>query len=83
MNEKELLLHQIAAQYITGKDITLALEGKTAEIDSLYELLVVSKELKEALDNKNIEIDKISNLIEEKKLKTKKFQEISNIVWRL
>ena len=82
MNDRELLLHQVAAKFIIGEDISLSLEGKTAEIDALYDLLIVSRKLRESLNN-NDSIENISFLLEDKKLKTKKFEEISNITWRL
>jgi hypothetical protein len=82
MNDRELLLHQAAAKFIIGEDISLSLEGKSAEIDALYDLLTVSKKLKESLDN-NDSIENISFLLEDKKIKTKKFEEIANITWRL
>jgi hypothetical protein len=82
MNDRELLLHQVAAKFISGEDLSLSLEGKSAEIDALHDLLIVSKKLKESLDN-NDSIENISFLLEDKKLKTKKFEELSNITWRL
>lgn len=82
MNDRELLLHHAAAKFISGEDLSLSLEGKSAEIDALYDLLTVSKKLKESLDN-NDSIENISFLLEDKKIKTKKFEEIANITWRL
>jgi len=82
MNEKEYILHNIAAKYILNETVDIELKGKPAEIDCLFDLLEVSKSLKESLD-KNESIDKISNLLEKKKILTKKFEEISNIRWML
>jgi hypothetical protein len=82
MKKRELLLHNIAARFIVGENIDLELEGNPKELHSLYELLLVSRELKKSLDEGK-DIDKISKLLEEKKIKTREFQEVSNIVWRL
>jgi hypothetical protein len=82
MKKKEYILHNIAAKYILGEDVSVELSGKGPELELLHNLLIVSKELKESLDNgKDISI--ISSLLEEKKILTKKFEEISNITWRL
>lgn len=82
MNKREIYLHNIAAKYILGENIDVELEGKNAEIDALFKLLEVSKELRqELIEENNLEI--ISKLLEEKKTLTKKFEEISNIRWRL
>jgi hypothetical protein len=82
MNQKEIYLHNIAARFILDESLDLEITGKPAEIDALHNLLIVSKSLKEALDN-NKNIETISKLLEEKKVLTKKFEEISNITWRL
>lgn len=82
MNQKEIYLHNIAARFILNETLDLEITGKPAEIDALHNLLIVSKSLKEALDN-NKNIETISKLLEEKKVLTKKFEEISNITWRL
>jgi len=82
MKKKEYILHNIAAKYILGEDVNVELSGKGPELELLHNLLVVSKELKESLDSGN-DIAVISKLLEEKKILTKKFEEISNITWRL
>ena len=82
MKKKEYILHNIAAKYILGEDVSVELSGKGPEIELLHNLLIVSKELKESLDNEK-DISIISSLLEEKKILTKKFEEISNITWRL
>ena len=82
MKKKEYILHNIAAKYILGEDVNVELSGKGPELELLHNLLVVSKELKESLDNEK-DISIISSLLEEKKILTKKFEEISNITWRL
>lgn len=82
MKKRELLLHHIAAKFIVGENIDLELEGNPKELQSLYELLLVSRDLKRSLDEGK-DIDKIAKLLDEKKIKTKEFQEVSNITWRL
>lgn len=82
MNDKEYYLHNVAAKFITGESVDLELEGKSAEIDALYDLLTVSKELRESLRN-NKSLKEVSDLLETKKLLTKNFEELTNITWRL
>lgn len=82
MNKKEYYLHNIAAKFIMGENINLEISGKNAEIESLHDLLVVSKQLKESLDTEE-SIEKISSLLEQKKILTKRFEELTNITWRL
>lgn len=82
MKNKELFLHNVAAKFIIGENLDLELEGKDIEIDTFYDLLVASKNLKEALDN-NQSIESISKLLEQKKVLTRKFQDLTNINWML
>lgn len=82
MNDKEYYLHNIAAKFILGENIDVELEGKPAEIDTLYNLLTTSRKLREALI-KEESISVISKLLEDKKILTKKFEELSNVTWRL
>lgn len=82
MKNKELFLHNIAAKFIMGENLDLELEGKDIEIDTFYNLLVTSKNLKEALDN-NHNLETISKLLEEKKVLTRQFQNLTNITWML
>lgn len=82
MNNKEYYLHNIAAKFILGENIDVELEGKPAEINALYDLLTTSKKLREALI-KEESISIISKLLEDKKVLTKKFEELSNVTWRL
>ena len=82
MNDKEYYLHNIAAKFILGENIDVELEGKPAEIDTLYNLLTTSRKLREALI-KEESISVISKLLEDKKILTKKFVELSNVTWRL
>ena len=82
MNNKDYYIHNVAAKFILGEDVEVQLEGNVAELDAFYNLLKTSKKLKEALD-KNENIENISRLLEDKKILTKKFEELSNITWRL
>ena len=81
-NKKEIILHNIAARYINNEDVDVELNGKLAELSCLKELLDISKKLKISLDN-NTSIDAVINIIEEKKLITKKFESLTGITWRL
>lgn len=82
MNNKELMLHKIAAKYIINEDIDIELNGSYAELLCLKELLDVSKQLKESLED-NSSLEKILNILEIKKSKTNKFESLTGITWRL
>jgi len=82
MTQKEILLHNVAAKFIMSEEINIELGGNLAEIKCLQQLLETSKNLKEALD-KDEPFDKIVALLKEKKLITKKFENLSGISWRL
>ena len=81
-NKKEKLIHNIAAKFIMGENLDIELGGSQAEIECLYELLSLSKELKESLD-RNDSLDYVLEVIKTKKEVTKKFQNLTGIVWRL
>ncbi len=81
-SKRELLLHNIAAKYITNEEIDIELNGKQAELSCLKELLDISKKLKEDLDN-DLPFNEIIKVIEEKKAITKKFESLTGISWRL
>lgn len=83
MNDKEKLLHNIAAQYITGNDIKVELEGSKLELECLQRLLEVSKKLKIELDRQKPNKKRVLNLLENKKSLSIKFQDLSGIIWRL
>lgn len=82
MNNKELMLHKIAAKYIINEDIDIELNGSYAELLCLKELLDVSKQLKESLED-NSSLEKILNILKIKKSKTNKFESLTGITWRL
>lgn len=81
-NKKEILIHNIAAKFIIGENIDIELKGSEAEIYCLYELLTISKQLKESLDNDD-SFDSILKIANRKKQISKKFQNLTGIVWRL
>ena len=81
-HKREVFLHKLAAKFILGESLDVELSGKKAEMDSLFELLKISKELKEQLDLQE-DYDKICHLVEEKKIATRRFEDISGITWRL
>ena len=82
MNQKEIMLHKIAAKYIVNEDVDVELSGNYAEVKCLKQLLEVSRSLKESLDN-NDDFNKIIAILKEKKAITKKFENLSGITWRL
>ena len=45
MNINESLLHQIAARFIIGHDINVNIKGSEIQLESLHDLLNVSKDL--------------------------------------
>ena len=81
-HKREIFLHKLGAKYILGESLDLELSGKKAEMDALFELLEVSKQLKEQLDLQE-DYDKVCQLIEQKKIATRRFEDISGITWRL
>lgn len=83
LTKKEKFLHNIAAKFILGENVDIELEGNNLEIQTLFELLTVSKQLREALHESNPDISQITLLIKSKKDITKRFEDISGINWRL
>lgn len=79
---KEKQLHHIAAKYIIGEDINVSIKGNDLELKSLQNLLEISRSLKNALDESS-DFETIANLIEQKRLATRRFEDISGIIWRL
>lgn len=82
MNIKPHVLHQIAANYITGRDIDIDIKGNNLQVESFHNLLKVSKKLKLFLEQ-NKSLDEVNKLLEEKKLLTKEFQDLAGIEWKL
>ena len=48
--KKEQLLHEIAAAYISGKDIDVDIKGSTLQLECFQQLLESSRRLKNLLD---------------------------------
>ena len=82
LNIKENVLHQIAARYITGKDVKIEIKGAKVQLECFERLLKTSRALKETLDNDN-NLDEVAALIEIKKQLTREFQDLTGITWRL
>lgn len=82
LNIKENVLHQIAARYITGKDVKIEIKGAKVQLECFERLLKTSRALKESLDNDN-NLDEVASLIEIKKQLTREFQDLTGITWRL
>lgn len=82
LNIKENVLHQVAARYISGKDINIEINGSKVQLECFEKLLNTSKQLKEVLDKQN-NLDKAVQLMEEKKALTKEFQNLTGITWKL
>lgn len=83
MNEKEKLLHNIAAKYISSESIDVELTGNSEEMSCLFELLNISKKLKTSLDDEITSLDEIYEILSEKKTVTQKFTSLSGINWSL
>jgi hypothetical protein len=83
MNINESLLHQIAARFIIGHDINVNIKGSEIQLESLHDLLNVSKDLLQELNKEEYDSDVIIETIEKKKKLTKKFQNVSGIKWKL
>ena len=82
LNIKENVLHQVAARYISGKDINIEINGSKVQLECFEKLLNTSRQLKEVLDKQN-NLDKAVQLMEEKKALTKEFQNLTGITWKL
>lgn len=83
MNINENLLHQVAARFIKGKDINIDIKGTSIQLETLQQLLNVSKELMNELNSNTRNVDKIVEIINNKKQLTQKFQNITGIEWKL
>lgn len=83
MNINENLLHQVAARFIKGKDINIDIKGTSIQLETLQQLLNVSKELMNELNSNTRDVDKIVEIINNKKQLTRKFQNITGIEWKL
>lgn len=81
-NKKEALLHNVAAKYIMNEEVDIELQGSYAELYCLKELLDISRKLKESLED-STSLDDIIEIINVKKQKTKKFESLTGITWRL
>jgi hypothetical protein len=81
-SNKEKLLHNIAAHYIIGENVNVAINANDAQIECLYELLEVSKKLKEVLDEQN-DYNKACILVKQKNSIARKFENLTGIIWRL
>ena len=83
MNINENLLHQVAARFIKGKDINIDIKGTSIQLETLQQLLNVSKDLMNELNSSSRDVDKIVEIINNKKQLTQKFQNITGIEWKL
>ena len=83
MNINENMLHQVAARFIKGHDINVNINGSKIQLETLNDLLNVSKDLLIELNKKEYDTDKIVEMLKTKKQLTKKFQNITGINWKL
>lgn len=83
MNINENMLHQVAARFIKGYDINVNINGSKIQLETLNDLLNVSKDLLIELNKKEYDTDKIVEMLKTKKQLTKKFQNITGINWKL
>ena len=83
MNINENMLHQVAARFIKGKDIEIDIKGTALQLETLQNLLNVSKDLMNELNSNTRNVEKVVEMIENKKQLTKKFQNITGIEWKL
>jgi len=83
MNINENLLHQIAARFIKGQDISVNISGSDIQLEVLQNLLNVSKDLMTELNKKDCDIDLAIDMIHKKKDLTKRFQNVTGIKWKL
>lgn len=82
MNIKPHVLHQIAANYIIGRDVDITIKGNNLQVETFQNLLDVSKKLKIFLEQDK-SLEEINKILEEKKSLTKEFQDLTGIEWKL
>ena len=63
MNINENMLHQVAARFIKGHDINVNINGSKIQLETLNDLLNVSKDLLTELNKKEYDADKIIEII--------------------
>lgn len=80
--KKEQLLHEIAAAYISGKDIDVDIKGSTLQLECFQQLLESSKRLKNLLDE-GTDLTSIKLELNTKKNLTKRFQNLTGVTWKL
>ena len=80
--KKEQLLHEIAAAYISGKDIEVDIKGSTLQLECFQQLLESSKRLKNLLDE-GTDLTSIKLELNTKKNLTKRFQNLTGVTWKL
>ena len=80
--KKEQLLHEIAAAYISGKDIDVDIKGSTLQLECFQQLLECSKRLKNLLDE-GTDLTSIKLELNTKKNLTKRFQNLTGVTWKL
>lgn len=83
MNElKEQYLHEIAAQYILGKDVDVDIKGSELQLECFKQLLESSRNLRVLLEEGD-NLTQINLTLNEKKNLTKRFQDLTGITWKL
>ena len=80
--KKEQLLHEIAAAYISGKNIDVDIKGSTLQLECFQQLLESSKRLKNLLDE-GTDLTSIKLELSTKKNLTKRFQNLTGVTWKL
>ncbi len=80
--KKEQLLHEIAAAYISGKDIDVDIKGSTLQLECFQQLLESSRRLKKLLDE-GTDFTSIKLELNAKKNLTKRFQNLTGVTWKL
>lgn len=80
--KKEQLLHEIAATYISGKDIDVNIKGSTLQLECFQQLLESSRRLKNLLDE-GTDLTSIKLELNTKKNLTKRFQNLTGVTWKL
>ena len=63
MNINENMLHQVAARFIKGKDIEIDIKGTALQLETLQNLLNVSKELMNELNSSTRNVEKVVEIL--------------------
>ncbi len=75
--------HAAAAAYILGKKSNVKLSGSKEKINATHNVLNASKELYKELNNPEASLKSVSQLLENKRLTSIEFKQVTGVSWLL